>query len=191
VKPSYVYGLRIIHGSSPVVYNLLEDRKPLKGNTVGSRSEIEKAYIAGFLDGDGSIMLQIKRRSDTSRGYRFMATICLYQDSRHDLPFDWIRSVFNVGYISKRNDGMSELRINGFVRVQEILTDLLPFIRFKKLQAEAMIKACQILSKNMKMLSKQELIEVIELILIIQNENYVAHRKKSYEELLKITGLTP
>lgn len=61
VKPSYDYGFRITHNSSPVVYNLLEDRNPLKGNTVGSRSDIEKAYIAGFLDGDGSIMLQIKR----------------------------------------------------------------------------------------------------------------------------------
>ena len=63
---------------------MLEDRKPLKGNTVGSQSDIEKAYIAGFLDGDGSIMLQLKKRVDTIRGYRFMATICLYQDSRHD-----------------------------------------------------------------------------------------------------------
>lgn len=51
---------RIIYRLVQMYYNSLEDRKPLKGNTVGSRSDIEKAYIAGFLDGDGSIMLQLK-----------------------------------------------------------------------------------------------------------------------------------
>lgn len=51
---------------------------------MGSRLDIENAYIAGFLDGDGSLMLQIKRRKDCKSGYRFMATICFYQDSCHD-----------------------------------------------------------------------------------------------------------
>src|SRR5581483_1704560 len=95
VKPSHVAGLRIIYSLVWLAYNSLEDREPLKGNTVGSRSSIEKAYIAGFLDGDGSIMLQIKKRSDTGRGLRFMATICFYQDTRHEKPLFWIREVGN------------------------------------------------------------------------------------------------
>lgn len=158
---------------------------------MGSRSNIERAYIAGFLDGDGSIMLQIKKRSDSKRGYRFMATICFYQDSRHDTPLHWIREVLGAGYIAKRNDAMTELRINGFEKIQTILTELSPFIRFKKLQAEAMIKACQLLSRNISMLSKQELVNVVDLLLIIQQENYKAHHRKSREELLKILDLTP
>ncbi len=48
-----------------------------KGNTVGSRSKTDLAYIAGFLDGDGSLMLQLKKRKDTKLGWRFMCTICL------------------------------------------------------------------------------------------------------------------
>jgi len=31
---------------------------------VGSQSKTNLAYIAGFLDGDGSLMLQIKKRKD-------------------------------------------------------------------------------------------------------------------------------
>ena len=62
---------------------------------MGSQSkitkEIEKAYIAGFLDGDGSLMLQLKRRSDSKRGIRFMTTICFYQDSRHEKTLYWVR----------------------------------------------------------------------------------------------------
>jgi hypothetical protein len=45
---------------------------------VGSRSKITLAYIAGFLDGDGSLMLQIKKRKDgTKSSIRFMPTICV------------------------------------------------------------------------------------------------------------------
>ena len=191
VKPSYVFGLRVISLAGPPMYNLLEDRKPLKGNTVGSRSSVEKAYIAGFLDGDGSIMLQIKKRADTIRGFRFMATICLYQDSRHNKSLYWIHDVLQAGYISKRNDGMTELRINGFNTVGEVLSEIQPYIRFKQLQAGAMIKACRILVSDIRKLSKDQLQEIVELMMIIQNENYVTHRKKSREELLKILGLTP
>jgi LAGLIDADG endonuclease len=163
----------------------------MKGNTVGSRSNIEKAYIAGFLDGDGSLMLQAKLRRDTKRGYRMMATICLYQDSRHDKTLHWIRKILDAGYISMRNDKITELRIQGFTTVAEILEDLKPFIRFKLLQCEAMILACRILQKGIHKLSQQELFIVLEQIIIIQDENYSAHHKKSREDLLKIFGLTP
>jgi len=103
---------------------------------VGSRSKTNKAYIAGFLDGDGSLMLQVKKRSDTKRGVRFMATICLYQDTRHEKPLYWMREQLGIGYISHRSDGISELRINGFEKVRTILTELKPFIRFKEKQSE-------------------------------------------------------
>jgi hypothetical protein len=158
---------------------------------VGSRSDTEKAYIAGFLDGDGSIMLQVKRRSDTSRGYRFMATICLYQDARHDTTLYWIRNVFGIGYISKRNDGITEFRINGIQTVSRVLIELKPYIRFKKLQTEAMIRACRILERNINMLSEKHILDVCELILLIQNENYQSRHKKTKEELLKVFDLTP
>ena len=158
---------------------------------MGSRSNIEKAYIAGFLDGDGSVMLQVKRRSDTKRGLRFMATICLYQDTRHEKPLYWIQKVFGIGYIHKRNDGITELRVNGLQTVPKILAELQPFVRFKKIQVGAIIKACRILERDISKLSSQHLRQVCELILLIQNENYQSRHKKTKEELLKIFNLTP
>ncbi len=163
---------------------------------MGSRSKIEKdlekAYIAGFLDGDGSLMLQLKKRSDSKRAMRFMATICFYQDTRHEKDLSWIREVLGIGYLSRRKDGMSELRINGYKQVGSILESLMPFIRFKKLQADALKDACQILSNTkFKMLDKKQIIHLIDCMLIIQGNNYVAKRKKTKSELYSIFGLTP
>jgi len=159
---------------------------------VGSRSKIELAYIAGFLDGDGSLMLQIKRRKDSKIGIRFMPTICFYQDTRHEKTLYWIREVFGIGYLSRRNDAMTELRINGYGQVRDILKILSPHIRFKKLQAEALKNACDILAQTkFKMLNENKLNELVDLILVIQNENYVTKKKKTRNELLTILGLTP
>ena len=159
---------------------------------MGSRSKTDTAYIAGFLDGDGSVMLQVKLRADTKRGVRFMATICLYQDTRHEKPLLWIREKLGVGYVSRRNDGMTELRINGYVQVREILLELQPFIRFKVKQVHALIKACKILEqKPIKALSKKELRQLVEFVLLIRNENYASRSTVTKEELYKRLGLTP
>ena len=159
---------------------------------MGSQSKINLAYIAGFLDGDGSLMLQIKKRKDGKMKVRFMTTICFYQDTRHEKNLYWINNIFGSGYISKRNDGITELRINGFKQVRNIIKKLLPYIKFKKIQANALYKATEILYKNnISKLSKNNLLKLINLILVIQNENYITKKKKNKEELLKILDLTP
>lgn len=154
---------------------------------MGSRSKIDLAYIAGFLDGDGSLMLQIKKRKDGKLKYRFMATICFYQDSRHEKPLYWIRKKLGIGYISKRSDGITELRINGFRQVFDILKLILPFSRFKRKQARALFDATKILSNqkdiNLRVIARK--------IIIIQNNNYKSRKKRTSKEVLKILGLTP
>lgn len=162
---------------------------------MGSRSTTNTenlAYIAGFLDGDGSLMLQIKKRSDTKLGIRFMATVCLYQDTRHEKPLRWMRNVFGIGYISRRSDGMSELRINGYSTVKEILLQLQPFIRFKSKQTESLIKACEILEKTkMRDMNKLQLRKIADLVFAIRSENYKSHGTLNKKDLYTRLGLTP
>ncbi len=45
--------------------------------------EIEKAYIAGFLDGDGCIMVQFVRRKDYVFGYQIRTSIVFYQKANN------------------------------------------------------------------------------------------------------------
>lgn len=164
---------------------------------MGSQSSITKkatelAYIAGFLDGDGSLMLQVKKRNDTKRGWRFMATICLYQDSRHDKPLYWIRQCLGIGYISKRKDGIIELRVNGYNQCSAILQKLYSFIKFKKPQAESMLCAINILTgKRIEEISLKDRRKLLSCITKIQDNNYQSPRKRSMKQFKKMLGLTP
>ena len=159
---------------------------------MGSRSKINLAYIAGFLDGDGSLMLQIKKRKDGRLRRRFMCTICFYQDSRHEKSLYWIKNILKIGYISRRNDRITELRINGYKQVKNILEGLMSFIKFKKKQAKALYDAANILlRKRSNLLRKRNLLKLVEYIIIIQKNNYITGKKKTKADILKFLDLTP
>lgn len=157
----------------------------------GKLIQTDLAYIAGFLDGDGSLMLQLKKRKDGKSKARFMATICFYQDTRHQTGLAWIKSIFKIGYLSHRRDGMSELRINGFTRVKNILTVLRPYIRFKKSQLINLLEAVKILeAKSITKLDEDDFKSLVEYMIQIQGANYVTKRKRTKSELYEVLGLT-
>ena len=152
----------------------------------------ELAYIAGFLDGDGSLMLQVKNRKDSKLGWRLMFTICFYQDKRHSRPLKWIRGKLGIGYLSNRNDGMTELRINGYKQIENLLGMLTPYIRFKKIQAKMMLKTARILkAKNVNKLNQKEFLVLAKAIESIRAENYQSGKKLVTDNLYKKFGLTP
>ena len=75
---------------------------------------------------------------------------------------------------------------------RDILKKLLPYIRFKAVQAKSLIQATEILSSaKFRMLEKKQLLSLVQLALIMQRENYVTKKKKTKEELLAALGLTP
>lgn len=92
----------------------------------------EKAYIAGFLDGDGSIMAQLVFRKDYKLGYQIRTSIVFYQKTVHQDILLWLKERLGYGYIRIRRDGMSEYTIVGFREVEHVVTLLYPFLRLKK-----------------------------------------------------------
>ena len=138
------------------------------------------AYIAGFLDGDGSIMVQIKNRKDTPRGWRLGFTIAFYQDTRHEEPLFWIQEALGAGYISHRNDNMTELRIEGYKQVEEILKKLAPYIKFKKQQVKIIFEILKIIKgKRLKEIKRNEKLRIINLISRKREESYQSGEKKN------------
>ena len=129
------------------------------GNTVGRLSKVNSeklAYIAGFLDGDGSIMLQMHRRKSGKDVFRIKTVICFYQDSKHLKEVEWIKEVLGCGYIYTRNDHICELRIEGFQRVFGTLLKLQPHLRFKRKQVKLMLDLIPKIQR--KVVSKEEII---------------------------------
>ena len=87
---------------------------------------------------------------------------------------------------------MTELRINGFSQVRETLEALQPYLRFKKKQAGLLIKACKMLEQEtLRTIKSKDIRKIVDLLLLIQNENYMSKRRKTKEELYQILGLTP
>lgn len=99
-------------------------------------NKCDLAYIAGFLDGEGSIMLRLNRIDRGKEVFRIKTIICFYQDAKYLETIEWIQQVLNCGYVYTRNDHICELRIEGFQRVFEVLTFLQPYVRLKKKQVE-------------------------------------------------------
>lgn len=119
-------------------------------------------------------------------------TICFYQDSRHDEPLGWIRKVLGIGYLSRRNDGITELRINGYKQTQEILGMLEPYVRFKEKQTKLMLQASEILiSKKLSEMNIQDRKHLARLVEKIRDENYQSGSKDKTDKLYKMLGLTP
>lgn len=96
----------------------------------------ELAYVAGFLDGDGCIMLQLVFRHDYVLGYQIRASVVFYQKQQNRQFLEWLKEQLLDGYVRNRNDGMSEYTIVGFGPVSNLLGQLIPFLRLKREQAK-------------------------------------------------------
>ena len=70
----------------------------MKANAVGKKcTEVERAYIAGFLDADGAIMAVIEPHTGKQHGFRVRLSLKVTQHDRKIL--DWIRRKIEVGIV--------------------------------------------------------------------------------------------
>ena len=111
----------------------------MEGNTEGkfkmfkNLTEINKAYLAGFIDGDGSIIIQIVKDPSRNFGYYVRVSLALYQHNKFNWFMDWLKEVLAPhGYITRRSTGMNEFVIVAKAPVKDLLTLLYPYLKIKK-----------------------------------------------------------
>ena len=119
--------------------------------------EKELAYIAGFLDGDGCIMLQLISRKGYLLGYQIRASIVFYQKLQHKAFLEDLKEKLRYGYIRERNDDMVEYTIVGFEPVIEIINLLFPYLKLKKKQAQLALKIFKRISERVKLPNKKKI----------------------------------
>ncbi len=140
------------------------------------------AYIAGFLDGDGSIMFQLKPRSDYAYGFQIKVTLAFYQKSSNRSILEWLHENLKVGAVRNRNDGMSEYDIEGFIPVRQVLELLAPYVVLKREQVEVALQLIDEITSQPEP-SPQEFLERCAKVEIFQTLNYTKNRKHTYESV--------
>lgn len=130
------------------------------------------AYIAGFLDGDGSIMAQLVRRKDYKLGYQIRVSVVFYQKTNHQEILFWLKEQLKHGYIRLRNDGMTEYTIVGLTEVEQILLLLQDKLRLKKNLALDVLRLIKLHPKKMTA------IKLIKLSLLVDKTAEFNYSKK-------------
>lgn len=138
-------------------------------------SPTQKAYIAGFLDGDGSIYVRMKPNADYRYGFQIAPYIVLFQSSKDRKKFEKICSLINLGYIRERKDDILEYTIGKEESIREFIKYVGPFLILKKEQASLMIK---ILDTKASIKDKKDFVVMAKFIERFRNLNYSKKRKR-------------
>lgn len=101
------------------------------------------AYIAGFLDGDGSIFFQIVRRKDYRRKFQIRGSIAFYQKTECARILYWLKKQFGCGYIRHRKTGISDYTVVESKEVKRILLLLKSHVILKRKQLELGLRILQ------------------------------------------------
>ena len=135
----------------------------------------QKAYLAGFLDGDGSIYVRLKPNPTYRFGYQVSPYIVLFQSSRDREKFSLIcEMVKSFGHLRERNDGICEFVINKKDAIREFLAFVKPYILLKAKQAELIL---EILDAKEKVENKKDFELLAKLVDRFRELNYSKKRK--------------
>jgi hypothetical protein len=140
------------------------------------------AYIAGFLDGDGSIFFQIVPRKDYKQKFQIRSSIAFYQKTKYVWILEWLKKEFDCGYIRHRKTGISDYTIVDSKEVEKILKLLAPHVRLKKKQVELGI---EIIKRMKYKKTDRDFIEICKLVDKFGNLNYSKKRKITFEVVSK------
>ena len=140
------------------------------------------AYIAGFLDGDGSVFFQIIPRKDYKQKFQIRTSIAFYQKSEYVWILEWFKKQFESGYIRHRKTGISDYTIVESKKVKEILSLLQPYVKLKKKQIDLGI---EIFKKLENKKSNKDFLEICKLVDKFKDLNYSKKRTNTHEIVSK------
>jgi hypothetical protein len=140
------------------------------------------AYVAGFLDGDGSIFFQLVRRRDYLYGYQVRCSLAFYQKTNNVAILEWLQSIFKKGYIRHRKTGISDYTIVEPGEVKNVLVMLEPYVRLKR---EHVLLAMRILEKLNQVSCADDFLQICEMVDRFKELNYSKKRRISSDEVRK------
>jgi hypothetical protein len=92
----------------------------------------DASYLAGFLDGDGSIHFQLVRQQEYRFGYYIRASMSLSQSTSARHGLEHLQLVIGGGYLRDRGTGMSDLVVTSRPLLIELFQAVEPYVVFKR-----------------------------------------------------------
>ena len=91
------------------------------------------SYVAGFLDGDGSIHFQLVKQKEYRFGFYIRASVSFSQSTSARQGLEKIQTLIGGGgYMRDRGTGMSDLVITSRPILLRLLQEVEPYVIFKK-----------------------------------------------------------
>ena len=107
-------------------------------------SSEQKSYLAGFLDGDGSIYVRLKPNSTYRFGFQMIAYVAFFQSGKHREEFEKVCELMPYGMIRVRKDGILEYTISKQEEITEFLLSIKDYLVMKKPQAELVLEVMKL-----------------------------------------------
>jgi LAGLIDADG endonuclease len=108
----------------------------VQGNTEGRPTHVNvstASYVAGFLDGDGSIHFQLVKQKEYRFGFYIRSSVSFSQSTSARWGLEQIQTIVGGGgYVRDRRTGMSDLVITSRPAVLRVLQAVQPYVIFKK-----------------------------------------------------------
>jgi len=134
----------------------------------------QRAYLAGFLDGDGSIYVQAKPNNSYKYGFQVAPYIVLFQSQKDQENFAKVCNLINLGYLRFRKDGILEYIIGKKDNIEKFIFLVEPYVLMKK---EQIILLKKILALKEKVECKKDFCALVKLIDTFRELNYSKKRK--------------
>jgi LAGLIDADG endonuclease len=149
----------------------------------------DASYIAGFLDGDGSIHFQLVRQREYRFGFYIRASVSFSQSTSARHGLEHLQRVIGGGYLRDRGTGMSDLVITSRPLLIELLVAVQPYVIFK---SEHVRRALQLLVELRPRLEVQEFLRLAREVDAFSTLNYSKTKRitvADVEQHLRSMGL--
>ncbi len=92
----------------------------------------DASYVAGFLDGDGSIHFQLVRQKEYRFGFYIRSSVSFTQSTSARAGLEHLQHTVGGGYLRDRGTGMSDLVITSRPILLRLLQEVQPYVVFKR-----------------------------------------------------------
>lgn len=140
----------------------------------------QASYLAGFLDGDGSIHFQLVKQKEYKFGFYIRASLSFSQSTSARFGLEHIQAWVGGGYLRDRGTGMSDLVITSRPLLIQLLNELDQFTVFKKEQVR---KALWLLPQIVPRMSSEEFLRVAREVDVFSSLNYSKTKRITAEDV--------